>query len=76
MSAIATKIVTGHTETSPGWNDYHQVVWLGESVYRDSIGRRNNHGYHRFAVVKCNNPECLFEALVNAEVIVEQLTDA
>lgn len=49
--------------------DYHEVVWLGDSVYRDRIGRRHPHGWTRFAQVRCNNPECQYEALVAADVV-------
>lgn len=50
--------------------DYHEPVWLGRQVFRDSRGRPHQHGRTRFAVVVCNNPGCKYEALVNAEAVV------
>lgn len=50
--------------------DYHEPVWLGHQVWRDTAGRPHPHGRTRFAVVSCNNPGCQYEALVNAEVVV------
>lgn len=49
--------------------DYHEAVWLGDSVVRDRAGRSHKHAFTRFAVVICNNPGCPFKALVNAEVV-------
>jgi hypothetical protein len=48
---------------------YHEPVWLGESVLRDRLGRRNRHGSTRWVVVVCNNPKCVYEALVNVEAV-------
>lgn len=73
MNEIAAKIVAEHKGGKIP--DYHEPVWLGKSVYRDRLGRRHRHAWTRFAVVQCNNPECQFEALVNAEQIV-RLIDA
>lgn len=53
--------------------DYHDPVWLGGSVNRDKLGRRHPHGWTRFVVVRCNNPGCKYEALINAEEIVKHL---
>lgn len=50
---------------------YHEPVWLGHIVFRDSAGRPHQHGRTRFASVVCNNPGCKYEALVNAEVVVQ-----
>lgn len=52
--------------------DYHENVWLGDSVLLDRIGRKHRNGYTRWAVVICNNPKCKFKALVNAEVVTDQ----
>ena len=54
--------------------DYHEPVWLGWSEQLDTLGRSNNNGWTRWAVVVCNNPGCEFRALVNAEVVVAAAT--
>lgn len=51
--------------------DFHEPVWLGESVMRDRSGRPHRFGFTRFARVICNNPGCPFEALVSEGSIVE-----
>lgn len=50
--------------------DYHEPVWLGRQVFRDSRGRPHQHGRTRFAVVVCNNVDCQYEVLVNVEALV------
>lgn len=65
--SVSVVVPRGH-----GKGDYHEPVWLGHIVMRDSAGRRHRNGGTRFAVVKCNNTECPYEALVNAEVVAAQ----
>ncbi len=66
----AYRVVRGHKGgTIP---DYHEPVWLGGSVQRDSLGRRNVHGYTRWLRIVCNNPDCEFEALINPEAALRE----
>lgn len=49
--------------------DYHEMVFVGESEYRDALARRGNNGTWRWLRVRCNNPDCKASALVNSSVV-------
>lgn len=56
--------------------DYHEAIWLGDTVVRDARGRSHRHAGTRFAVVICNNPGCKFHVLINAELVAAVAADA
>lgn len=62
-------VVVRHEHEGGEIPDYHQWVWMGDSVLRDKAGRPHRNGWRHFAVVRCNNPGCLGEVLVDAEEI-------
>lgn len=64
------RMVLRHDHGEGDIPDYHEPIWLGDSVLRDRRGRPHRNGQTRWALVRCNNPGCPFEALVNAEIVV------
>ena len=65
----ARPVIVRHGHDGGDIPDYHEPVWLGESILRDAYGRPHRNAWRRFARVVCNNPGCPFEALVNAEAV-------
>jgi hypothetical protein len=70
----AAVLVQRHPHNKGEIPDYHEPVWLGDTVHRDRAGRPHPNGRTLFARVICNNPGCEFEVLVNAEVVAAALT--
>lgn len=70
-TAIQTKLVTEHMEGCDAVaavlrGDWDTPWWLpGETEYRDSIGRKVKHAYHRWLVAECNDPECPGRLLIH-----------
>lgn len=55
------------TECDPA-ERYHEMVCVGESVYRDKLGRLGSRTW-RWWVYVCNNPECPGRSLVRVDII-------
>ena len=73
---IRTRVIQGHADLSQTAEpdesvlDYHEWVYLGDSVNRDALGRRNG-GYHRWMKVRCNNWDCPAEAMIHEQDAVD-----
>lgn len=48
---------------------YHEWVHLGETSYRDALGRPNNGSGYEWQVFICNNGQCHGVALVRVDWI-------
>ena len=42
---------------------------LGDYVRRDSLGRKGRHGFRRWFVGVCNDPNCDAECLISADAV-------
>lgn len=67
--AARVKLIHPHLETD--FDPYHEMVLMGyrkpDVEYRDSLGRRHQHGYTRWHRAICNNPDCPGEALIQLD---------
>lgn len=65
MRAPVVRVRSEHTDL--GEDAFHQVIWTGESVLLDFLGRRHPHGRWPWARLICNNTDCAFDAVLFVE---------
>ena len=78
------RVIRPHNETSPDWNDYHEMVLVGrpnddgpwtQYEIRDAIGRRHPHAWRRWHIAICNNTECRAEMIVQFDAVVGRFAE-
>lgn len=60
-AALRSRVLERHDAECSGYS----MVWLGDFVRRDFLGREHHHGSYEWLLLKCNNSECRARAIVS-----------
>lgn len=66
------KLEHGHDNTDL---DYHETLFMGETVMLDRLGRANNNGTRTWLVAICNNSDCAARVLVRDDILTSYIEE-